>query len=422
MDYDFATLDFSDDSQAERARVSAWLGAVQRGFHSGRPSDDHEKHWLTHVEADGVVCTGAWLPDGEFGAGPAPVATFAYFDKTLNAGLDLVPLRMITDVTTSPTHRRRGLVRRLMEASLDDAVAQGIPVAALTASEATIYGRWGFGVATFAQKIEVETGPRFSLRDFKDPGRVELIDPLESWSIVKGVFDTFHTTCRGSVDWPQFYELLHTGAYDFNQGGPDTKLRGAVHLDADGVVDGFALYRPDGEDNDRRKLKVTEMAALTTAAGLALWDFLAHVDLTNHVSYALARPDDPLRWALTDINVVSHTASSEFLWVRVLDVERALAARPWVADGRVVIEVDDEQSHAAGRFVVETRDGRASITRTEEAGEVRMHAEALGSLYLGGAHAATLADAGRLTGTPAALATFARMADLAKAPYNVTGF
>ena len=422
MDYDFATLDFADDSEPARARRRGWLGAVQRGFLDGRPSDDHEKHWLTHVEADGVVCTGAWLPDGEFGAGPSPVATFAYFDKTLNAGHELLPLRMITDVTTSPTHRRRGLIRRLMEASLDDAAAHGVPVAALTASEATIYGRWGFGVATFSQKIEVDTGPRFGLRSFEDPGRVELIEPLESWPIVKDVFDRFHATCRGSVDWPKFYEVLHTGTYDFGQGGPDKKLRGAVHLDAEGRVDGFVLYRPDGEEGDRVKLKVSEMAAVSTAAGLALWDFLGNVDLTNHVSYSLARPDDPLRWALKDMNVVSYTSRRHFLWVRVLDVERALAARPWVADGRVVLEIDDEQSHAAGRFAVETSGGRARVTRTDAPGEVRMHAEALGSLYLGGAHAATLASAGRLTGTPAALETFAQMADLAEAPYNMTGF
>lgn len=422
VDYDFATLDFSDRSEAAVARRKGWLGAVQRGFHAGRPGDDHEKHWLTHVEADNVVAAGAWLPQGEFGAGPVPVATFAHYDKTLNAGLALIPLRMITEVTTSPAHRRRGLVRRLMEASLQDAVAQGVPVAALTASEATIYGRWGFGVATFAQTIEVDTGPRFALRGFVDRGRVELIEPPEAWSVVKGVFDRFHPTCRGSVEWPQFYEVLHTAAYDFEDEGPDKKLRGAVHLDAEGTVDGFVLYRPDGQDSQHRLLKVSEMAALTTEAGLALWDFLGHVDLTNKVTYALARPDDPLRWALADINAVSFTASNEFLWVRVLDVERALAARPWVADGRVVLEIEDAQGHAAGCFLVESEGGRASIKRTDAAGEVRLDAETLGSLYLGGAHAATLTRAGRLAGDPEALTRFAAMADLAEPPYNMTGF
>ena len=105
------------------------------------------------------------------------MATTAWFDKTLNVGRGLLPLRMITDVTTSPAHRRRGLVRRLMEDCLADAVDHDVPLAALTASEATIYGRWGFGVATLGQEVELDTGPRFGLRDFSDPGRVELSTP-----------------------------------------------------------------------------------------------------------------------------------------------------------------------------------------------------------------------------------------------------
>lgn len=421
VDYEFARLDFTDESDAGRARRSGWAMAVQRGFHNGRPDEEFEKHWLTHVRADDVVCTGAWLPEGEFGAGPVPVATFASFDKSLNAGHALVPLRMITDVTTSPAHRRRGLVRRLMEDDLADAVAKGIPVAALTASEATIYGRWGFGAATFAQKVEVDTGPRFGLRAFHDPGRVELIEPPESWPIVKDVFDRFHAGCRGSVEWPQFYETLHTGTYDF-ESGPDRKLRGAVHLDADGTVDGVVLYKHDGREGDKRKLKVTEMMSLTTAAGLALWSFLGGIDLVNHVTFPLGHPDDPLQWALTDIGAVHYTAHEEFLWVRLLDVEVALAARPWSSDGRVVLEVEDSQGHASGRYLVQTSGGRATVARTQDPAQVRLDAETLGSLYLGGAHASALARAGRLHGTEEALAGFAAMADLAVPPYNLTGF
>ncbi len=421
VDYDFATLDVADDSDAARARRSGWLTAVQRGFHGGRPEEEHEKRWLDHVRADGVVCTAAWLPEGEFGAGPVPVATFSSFDKTLNAGHAMVALRMITDVTASPAHRRRGLVRRLMETDLADAVDKQIPVAALTASEATIYGRWGFGAATFAQRVEVDTGPRFGLRDFDDPGRVELIEPPESWPIVKGVFDRFHASTRGSVEWPQFYQVIHTGAYDFNGGGPDRKLSGAVHLDADGQVDGVVLYKPDGKGDDR-SIKVTEMMALTTAAGLGLWRFLAGIDLAQRVRFGLAHPDDPLRWALTDINAVSYTAHEEFLWVRVLDVETALGARPWAADGEAVIEVTDTLGYAAGRYHVVTEATRARVTRTDATAEVTLDVEALGSLYLGGAHASALRSAGRLHGADADADRFARMADLAVPPYNLTSF
>ena len=421
MDYDFSTLDLYDDTEAARARRSAWLMAVQRGFHSGRPDEEFEKRWLTHVHADNVTCRGAWLPEGEFGAGPAPVATFASFDKTLNAGHEMLPLRMITDVTTSPAHRRQGLIRRLMLDDLADAAAKGVPVAALTASEATIYGRWGFGAATFAQKVEVDTGPRFGLRAFDDPGRVELIEPPDSWSIVKDVFERFHAQNRGSVGWPQFYEVIHTAAYDFEEGGPDKKLRGAVHLDGDGAVDGVVLYKAEGR-GDERKIDVTEMMALTTTAGLALWRFLGGIDLAKRVTFGLAHPDDPLRWALTDINAVTYTALEEFLWVRILDVETALTARPWVADGQVVLEVEDAQGYAAGRHLIATQGGRASVTRTQEPAEVTLDAETLGSLYLGGAHVSALNRAGRLHGTDTAVGRFAQMADLAVPPYNLTGF
>lgn len=421
VDYDFMTLDLDDDSEAAVARRSGWLGAVQRGFHGGRPEEEFDKRWLAHVRADGAVCSGAWLPEGEFGAGPVPVATFCYFDKTLNAGLDLVPLRMITDVTTSPAHRRRGLVRRLMETSLADAAADGVPVAALTASEATIYGRWGFGAATFAQKIEVDTGPRFGLRAFDDPGRVELIEPPDSWHIVKDVFDRFHAANRGSVDWPQFYEVIHTGAFDFEDGGADKKLRGAVHLNGEGTIDGVVLYKADGRGDDR-KIAVSEMMALTTPAGLALWQFLGGIDMATKVTFGLAHPDDPLRWALTDINAVSYTALGEFLWVRILDVAAALSARPWTADGQVVLEVEDAQGHAAGRYRIVAEGGRAIVDRTDEPAEVTLDAETLGSLYLGGAHVSAMQRAGRIAGADEAVARFARMADLAVPPYNLTGF
>ena len=163
-----------------------------RGFRDDRPEDELIEKWVGHYRTDDVLVTGAWLPAGEFGAGPMPVATYASLDKTLNAGRELVPLRMITDVTTSASHRRQGLLRRLIEDDLDDAVAKGVPIAALTASEATIYGRWGFGPATFRQGVEVDTTPGFELRSFTDPGRVELIEPIDAWPHVKAVFDTFH--------------------------------------------------------------------------------------------------------------------------------------------------------------------------------------------------------------------------------------
>ena len=418
MDYDFAILDLADDSDEAVARRRGWIGAVLRGFRDPRPDDDMLTRWIDHYRADRVTCRGAWLPEGEFGAGPMPVATYASFDKTLNAGLELVPLRMITDVTTSATHRRRGLLRRLIEDDLDDAVAQDVPVAALTASEATIYGRWGFGPATFGQTVEVDASPGFALRSFTDPGRVELIEPVDAWPHVKGVFDTFHTRQLGSVAWPSPYEDIHTGAYDFNDRGTNGKVRSAVHLDADGTVDGFVIFTP-GEE---KSTKVEEMVALTPAAQLGLWTFLADTDHVKKVTFNIAHPHDPLQWALADLNRVKVTAISEFLWIRILDVERSLAARPWTADGQVVLAVDDPQGHAAGRFELTTVDGRARVTRTDQPADVSLTAETLGSLYLGAVSVGALHRAGRIDGAEDPVAELAAMADLSEPPYCLTGF
>lgn len=418
MHYDFDILDFSDNSPAAATRRRGWIEAVLRGFRDDRPEDDAVERWVKHYRADRVTVRGAWLPEGEFGAGPMPVATYASLDKTLNAGRELLPLRMITDVTTSATHRRQGLLRRMIEDDLADAVAQGVPVAALTAAEATIYGRWGFGPATFRVSVEVDTTPGFGFRDFVDPGRVEQVEPADAWPHVKAVFDTFHARQRGSVAWPSPYEDMHTGAWDPSSGGANRKLRAAVHLDAGGAVDGFVLWKP-GEDD---AVKVDEMATLTPQAQLALWSFLGGMDRVAKVSFNLFHPEDPLTWALTDLNRVRTTEVKEFLWLRVLDVPRALAARPWAADGSVVIEVDDEQGHAAGRFAVTTAGGAATVTLTDDEPDVRLTAETLGSLYLGVAPVRRLHRAGRVDGTDDAVRRLAAMADLVEPPYSLTGF
>jgi len=418
MDYDFAILDLADESEGAIARRRGWIGAVLRGFREARPDDELITRWVDHYRADGVIVRGAWLPEGDFGAGPMPVATYASFDKALNAGHELLPLRMITDVTTSATHRRRGLLTRLIEDDLADAVAAGIPVAALTASEATIYGRWGFGPATFNQTVELDASPGFALRDFTDPGRVELVEPSDAWIHVKAVFDTFHARQRGSVEWPGPYRDIHTGAYDFNDRSPNQKVRAAVHLDADGTVDGFVVFSPGENDTT----KVDEMVALSPAAQLSLWSFLANMDHVKTVRFSLAHPDDPLQWALADLGRLKVKELGHFLWIRVLDVERSLAARPWTADGQVVLAVDDPQGHASGHYEVTTSAGRATVIRTDRPADVTLTAETLGSLYLGGPRVRVLRAAGRVHGTDDAVRRFAAVADLSDPPYSLTGF
>ena len=139
VDYDFQRLDLHDERDADRR--SGWLQAVQRGFRAARPNDEFEKHWHQTARTDNHILTGAWLPPDAFGAGPVPVATLATFDKSINLGHELLPARLVTDVTTSPAHRRRGLAKRLME----DSLASARKVSASAASRCASPGRASTG-------------------------------------------------------------------------------------------------------------------------------------------------------------------------------------------------------------------------------------------------------------------------------------
>ena len=236
------------------------------------------------------------------------------------------------------------------------------------------------------------------------------------------MFTRFHAQTRGSVERPAFYRTILTGAFRWEDRGPDHKLRAAVHLDADGRADGYALFRHAGEQDGRATVDVVDLAWVSAPAYLRLWRFLADLDLVQRVRWRRAPAADPLEWALVDPFAVRVTRVEDMLWVRVLDVVAALEARPWGRDGEVVLEVDDPLGHAAGRFRVTTSGGRAQVARTDDAAGVRLAADTLGSLYLGGVEVATLRDAGRLVGDEPAVATWAAMADAGASPYCITGF
>lgn len=403
------------------ARLSGWMEAQKRGFHEGRTTEEMRRRYREHLVADEVLLRGVWPTAPTLGSADVPVATFSSFAGTLNVGDGLLPLHMITDVTVSPTHRRRGLLRRMMTDDLADAAGRGLPVAALTVSEGSIYGRFGFGPATWLRHVEVDTSARFDLHGPTGDGHLELLEPEEAWPVVSRVFEAFHATTRGSVRRPSFYEPMLSGTFDFDE-GPDRKLRAAVHVAPDGEPDGYVLYAAGERKDGHWPVKVRDLVALRPTTYLRLWRFLADLDLIDRVHWGWAPVADPLAWALVDPFVVRVVRDTDQLWVRVLDVVSALQARPWGADGTVVLEVDDPLGHAAGCWRVSTSAGRATVSRTDDAPDVRLAADTLGALYLGGVDVATLAAAGRVRGDAGAVATWAAMADTGPAPYCLTGF
>lgn len=402
-DYEFAALDLGVASE----RRTGFAEAIHRSFLEPRPTDELVQMYADHAVRDGARATGVWLPDGRFGSGPSPVATFLSFDGTLHTGRDLLPTWMITDVTVSPAHRRRGLLRRLMESELRAAATAGAPFAALTASEASIYGRFGFGPASFLERVRVDTGPTFALRKPISEIRVELVKADALGDIPEANFASVHVSTRGSLSRPSFYAPWLRGELDPETGEVDRKVQCAVALDADDTPVGHVSWKPVGDKDGRSTAEVVDLVARTPRAHLALWQFLAGIDLIDAVQVRMT-DTDPLRWALTDHRCVRTVKREDLLWLRVLDVPTALAARPWNGDGQVVLEIADALGHAAGTWTVTVDAGVATL---EPGGSpsLGLDVETLSSLYLGAVQAPTLAAAGRIRGTADAVTELARL-------------
>ncbi|KGN28891.1 hypothetical protein N798_16380 [Knoellia flava TL1] len=420
-DLDVVTLDLHDESEDTRARVRGWVEAVHRSFHEQTPSEEHLEKWLGVQRGEGAVLRGIWeQPDLPL-AGPIPVATFGYFDKHLNTGASMLLVRMVTDVTVSPTHRRRGLMRRLMTEHLDEAARDGLAVAVLTASEGSIYQRFGFGVATSEQSVRIDTSAKFRLRrPVDDGGRVVLVEASSGWDSMRTAYGRFHEATRGSLERPGYYETWLRG-YDWEDQSENRAQRIAVRLDADGQPDGFVVWAVK-EVDDAYEVGVRDLIGVTPQARLALWQFVADIDLAE-VAVANTPNLDPLPLALVDHRVVRVRQRPDHVWVRVLDVPAALAARPWFADDVLVVRVRDPLRHADGLFTVGVADGRADVTAAEDTvADVELDVETLGALYLGGVRVQGLVDAGRVTGSPDALERFAAMADGGPMPRCATHF
>ncbi|PRY62893.1 putative acetyltransferase [Knoellia remsis] len=419
MDLEVVDLDLDDDSDAMVHRVNGWLEAVLRSFHEKRADDEHRAKWVAALRADGSRLRGVYERGGLPFATDVPVATFSHLTKRLNTGSRQLPVRMITDVTVAPTHRRRGIMRRLMTANLADAAAQGLPLAVLTASEGSIYGRFGFGVATHEDAVRIDTTSRFRLRERPDDGeRIVIVDPDAS-DAVRTAYERFHEVTRGSLERPAYYEGWLRG-YDWEEQGEDRAHRVAIRLDAQGRPDGFVAWKFK-DAGDHREVSVGDLVGATPPARIALWQFVADLDLAD-IAVARTANLDPLPWAVTDPRVITTTGRPDHVWVRILDVAAALSARPWFADDEVTIRVRDALGHADGTWTVTASGGTAVVRRSAATADVELDVEALGALYLGDVRVDDLAEAGRIVGRADGIRRFAQLTDGGPTPHCATHF
>lgn len=330
--------------------------------------------------------------------GRAPVGGAAVHARTLTVPGAVLPVAGVTWVGVAPTHRRRGILTAMMRRQLRDLYETGgEPVAVLRPSEAAIYGRFGYGPATLGNRLLCEKRAMHFRpgTDFGD-GVVRLLGRGEAQSLIEKVYDQARLS---TVGWPeraaQAWDARLADEPHQRDGG--NALRYAVHRDADGPVTGYAIYRikkaRDAAGADRSAVRVLELAAVTRQAHAALWRFLAGIDLVPWIEYEAA-VDDVLPHLLTDPRAV-HSSPVDRLWVRVVDVARALEGRRYSVPLDVVLDVsDDFCPWNTGRYQLHAGEDSARCEPTQAPADLRLNASELGAVFLGGTTLASLAAAG----------------------------
>jgi predicted acetyltransferase len=410
----------------EPGEVDRWVRSVSIPFLNVATPEAYD-HWRPAIELDRT-----WAAvDGDRFVGNSCVFTR---DVTLPGGLGelapVIPLAAVTAVGVHPTHRRRGILRRLMGAMLADARRRGEPLAGLQASEAGIYGRFGFGCASSVTEVTIRSqgstfaqpAPQLDLR---------LCDADEASKVLPALFDRLRRTRPGQVSRDDAFWS------DFWIDRPKLRQGATARFYVVGD-DGFATWRiADGwPASGPPRMLVDDLAGATPEVEAALWRFLLDVDLVHEV-VAEPRPvDEPLRWRLADPRRLRVTGSRDFLWLSVLDVPAAFTARGYRRADRLVFEVlpavsavdgdgGDGIDPAAGRWVLDAGPEGSTCrpARSGESVDLQLGAADLGPILLGGVEPSLLAAAGRVAESrPGALDRADALFAAHPQPFSQTGF
>ncbi|MFD3610497.1 GNAT family N-acetyltransferase [Streptomyces atroolivaceus] len=388
-----------DRRTVSEADFPDWLRAVGTGFlrsASAPPPEEEVAVRLAHTDLSRL--------QGVFDAGRC-VATFRSFAQELTVvGGAKVPADAVTAVTVTPTHRRRGLLSRMMATDLAAAKERGDVVASLIAAEYPIYGRYGFGPAAWTAEWEIDVpraglDPRAAVPSEADGGRIELVDGADVRKLGPELHGRLAARQHGVVSRDERWWQRSTGV-DVPSSETWTEPFYAVYRSADGGTDGLIAYRADDHWGDGKqplnKATVAGMLAVTPAAERALWHFVCSIDWITTVRSGYRAPDDVLPLLLPDPRAARIVTQADWLWLRLLDIPRALEARTYATEAALVVDVRDATGLAGGRFLLDVSPSGASCVPTTRDADLTLDVSELGALYLGDESPVRLAALGRL--------------------------
>jgi predicted acetyltransferase len=361
----------------------------------------------------------SYQSDRTFGAfdGDTLVGTTYSWDSALTVpGGRMLPMAAVTRVGVRTDHTRRGALTGLMRRQLASAADADMVFAGLLASEPVIYGRFGFGIATLSSIVRIRRPLARVRPEAATSGVVRLLSVEDALAQLPKAYAAMLPGRPGMIDRSDVYWAL---GYERRMRGED--FFAAAHYTESGVIDGCVLYdiNEPADPLAGATLSVVDFQAANEAATNDLWRFLLGVDLVDEV-VVYGRPvDDPIQALLVNGAAARCDVREDALWIRLVDVPAALAARPYDGDP-VVIEVRDP--------LLDTNSGRYRVSphgteRTEAAAELTMDVDVLAMLYLGAWRATDLVGAGRITAVdPTAAARADRLFAHDRQPWSGTFF
>lgn len=415
--------------QVAKGPTQRWMAfsrAVGRGFHD-----------LGNEAADGKILATMDLADqasylaayDRTARAPSlhlndPVGTYQYFPGTLNVGGEkLLPVQQITAVTVSPTHRRRGILRSMITTHLAQGATMGVPAVVLTATEATIYGRFGFGLAAEKCRFELHAEHGIKLRR-PAQGTVIAAEPAAIEELMTQLRQEHQRRTLGAVNHRAFDTGRDIGSWE-NHGNlkPVNNLRAALHYDGQGQLDGYLTYTFAGWDKEPATMKVNTLCTTTAAARLELLDYLCAHDLVKRVTGS-GPVDDVLPVALENSRSYQVIGRDDHLWLRILDLPTALSARSYCGDAQLRLAVSDDLGYTTGTWQLNVAQGKMTVELvTGQEPDFWLGTSELASLYLGTRTAGQLAGAGLLRAHEAAkISELDRLFSSSQAPYCQVDF
>jgi predicted acetyltransferase len=388
---------------------------MRRAFGAALPTDEELALSREITEFDRTLA---------FFDGKEMVATAGIFSYEMTVPRGALPCGGVTRVSVLSTHRRRGLLTAMMRRQLDDMRERGEPLAALYASEAPIYGRFGYGLATYQASVEVERSRTAFAKKVTGSGRLSMADVPTAVGAFTRVWEKARHNQPGMLGLDERWIRNELADLEQVREGSSPQYRVLHQIDEN--PSGFATYRVKMEwdaSGPNGTLRLGMLIATTAEAYAALWRHVLDVDLMARVSAEMRPVDEPLRFLLADSRQPK-TRIEDGLWLRLVDVAAALAGRRYAVEGRLGLRVRDEFcSWNDGSYELVGGPAGAECNPNSGTPDLALDAADLAALYLGGNRFRALFEAGRIQELrPGAIARADAMFATDRAPWCPSHF